>query len=220
MHRTQHLIAQTALTRSWKRKSLSYLIFVELFAAVFTVVSFQLSTEQIEPGNQVGGHASACKADWTNLAPPRSVIWPTLSTWCCEQKATSVLSTSTRLVSTEPLSRTSRRTRSHTASPLCERPRCTVRRQELNCPPCRINGAIKCAFRRVQELYVLTWPPGGDTVDGSVVGHCMIIMRREGGLLLGVPASGFLSPADLQLAPDQPEEDAVFGPHTTMTVLQ
>lgn len=70
----------------------------------------------------------------------------------------------------------------------------------------------------VQELYVLTWPPGGETVDGSVVGHCMIIMRREGGLLLGVPASGFLSPADLQLAPDQPEEDAVFGPHTTMTV--
>lgn len=67
----------------------------------------------------------------------------------------------------------------------------------------------------VQELYLLSWPivPGGG--EESQLGYCYVILRREGGFLLGLP-KGLMSPEDLAVGVSSPE--GVVGPSTTLSV--
>ena len=66
-----------------------------------------------------------------------------------------------------------------------------------------------------QEVYQLAWPveAGGEDAHSSL---CMVIMKREGGVLLAVP-SGFIPPEALQLASSH-DGGALLGPHTVLSV--
>ena len=60
-----------------------------------------------------------------------------------------------------------------------------------------------------KELYVLGWPPDAETAS---FGLCMVIMKRTGGMLLGLPV-GFIPLVDLQGGGAD-----LVGPHTTLSV--
>ena len=66
-----------------------------------------------------------------------------------------------------------------------------------------------------QDLYVLNWPIDVPAEDASA-GLCHVIMKRPGGLLLGVPP-GLIPPEALQGAAAQ-GEDALLGPHKVLAV--
>ena len=66
-----------------------------------------------------------------------------------------------------------------------------------------------------QDLYVLNWPIDVPAEDASA-GLCQVIMKRPGGLLLGVPP-GLIPPEALQGAATQ-GEDALLGPHKVLAV--
>ena len=66
-----------------------------------------------------------------------------------------------------------------------------------------------------QEVYLLGWPIGAQTED-VLVSHCMVVMKREGGLLLALPA-GLLPQEELQLASSH-DGGALLGPHTVLSV--
>ena len=68
-----------------------------------------------------------------------------------------------------------------------------------------------------QDLYVLRWPVDVPP-DESNAALCLVIMKRPGGFLLGLPL-GFLAPEVLQsAAASLTEEDALLGPHTVLSV--
>ena len=66
-----------------------------------------------------------------------------------------------------------------------------------------------------QEVFLLSWPLSASQEDAHV-SLCMVVMKREGGILLGLPA-GFLPPEDLQLASSL-DGDTLLGPHTVLSV--
>ncbi len=76
------------------------------------------------------------------------------------------------------------------------------------------------SFRSLQEglvtLYVLRWPPGTVGEEDGLSGLCMVIMKRQGGAMLGLPA-GLIPMEELQgasaLAPD-----SVLGAHSVLVV--
>ena len=41
-------------------------------------------------------------------------------------------------------------------------------------------------FSQEKRRYILEWRPDGEQ-DGQVEGHALVVMKREGGLLLAVP---------------------------------
>ena len=61
-----------------------------------------------------------------------------------------------------------------------------------------------------KELYVLGWPPESDVAS---FGLCMVIMKRSGGMLLGLPM-GFIPLVDLQGG----GVAGAVGPHTVLSV--
>ena len=65
-------------------------------------------------------------------------------------------------------------------------------------------------------LYVLRWPIGAQGEEDGLLGLCMILMKREGGVLLGLP-SGLVPLSDLQVASAAPL-DAILGAHTVIAV--
>ena len=67
----------------------------------------------------------------------------------------------------------------------------------------------------VQELYHLSWPLVPSQLEESQLGYCYVIMRREGGLLLGIPRQ-LMSAEDLAVGVSSP--DGVVGPSTTLSV--
>ena len=66
----------------------------------------------------------------------------------------------------------------------------------------------------VQELYHLSWPLVPSQLEESQLGYCYVIMRREGGLLLGIPRQ-LMSAEDLAVGVSSP--DGVVGPSTTLS---
>ena len=66
------------------------------------------------------------------------------------------------------------------------------------------------------DYYTLTWPLDTVGQDDAMVAIAVVVMRRQGGLLLGLPI-GFIPVEDLQAASDQAEE-SLLGPHNTFTV--
>lgn len=48
-------------------------------------------------------------------------------------------------------------------------------------------------------LYVLRWPIDAQGEEDGLLGLCMVLMKREGGFLLGLP-SGLIPFSDLQVA--------------------
>lgn len=65
-------------------------------------------------------------------------------------------------------------------------------------------------------LYVLRWPIDAQGEEDGLLGLCMVLMKREGGLLLGLP-SGLIPFSDLQVASAAPL-DAILGAHTVVAV--
>ena len=66
------------------------------------------------------------------------------------------------------------------------------------------------------DYYTLAWPLGTAGQDDALVSVALVVMKRNGGLLLGLPV-GFIPVEDLQAASDQ-ESGSVLGPHTTFTI--
>ncbi len=66
------------------------------------------------------------------------------------------------------------------------------------------------------DYYTLTWPLDTIGQDDAMVAVAVVVMKRQGGLLLGLPI-GFIPLEDLQAASDLAEE-SLFGPHNTFTV--
>jgi len=76
-------------------------------------------------------------------------------------------------------------------------------------------SAVTSLQEGFQDLYVLNWPIDVPAEDASA-GLCQVIMKRPGGLLLGVPP-GLVPPEALQGAATQ-GEDALLGPHKVLAV--
>ena len=72
--------------------------------------------------------------------------------------------------------------------------------------------ALTALESRIEEPYVLLWPPGGQ--DG-LASQAYVVMKRRGGLLLAVPPM-YLPASVLQQS--TAEEDFVFGLHTKLVV--
>ena len=66
------------------------------------------------------------------------------------------------------------------------------------------------------DYYTLTWPLDTMGQDDAMVAVAVVVMKRQGGLLLGLPI-GFIPLEDLQAASDLAEE-SLLGPHNTFTV--
>ncbi len=66
------------------------------------------------------------------------------------------------------------------------------------------------------DYYTLAWPPDTAGQDDALVSVALVVMKRNGGLLLGLPV-GFIPVEDLQAASDL-ESGSVLGPHSTFTV--
>ena len=66
-----------------------------------------------------------------------------------------------------------------------------------------------------QEVYLLCWPIDVPLEDG-MSGQCMVVVKREGGVLLAVPL-GFIPTEALQAAA-QHAEQSLLGPHTVLTI--
>ena len=64
--------------------------------------------------------------------------------------------------------------------------------------------------------YVITWPPG-ESIDGSRQAPVVVLMRRPGGMLIGLP-NGFLTPEDLAFEWGTDEPELVFGPGARLSV--
>ena len=67
----------------------------------------------------------------------------------------------------------------------------------------------------IQELYHLSWPLVPALGEESLMGYCYVILRREGGFLLGIP-KGLMSTEDLAVGVSNPS--GVVGPSTTLIV--
>ena len=67
----------------------------------------------------------------------------------------------------------------------------------------------------IQEMYLLSWPLAPSVAEESMQGYCYVVMRREGGLLLGIPKD-LMSGEDLSAGVLAPE--GVVGPSTTLSV--
>ena len=65
--------------------------------------------------------------------------------------------------------------------------------------------------------FQFTWPPEMVGQDDAIVAQAIIIMRRQGGALLGLPV-GFLPLDVLQRAAVEEGEDWDFGPHALLSV--
>ena len=65
-------------------------------------------------------------------------------------------------------------------------------------------------------LYVLRWPIDAQGEEDGLLGLCMVLMKREGGFLLGLP-SGLIPFSDLQVAAAA-HLDAILGAHTVLAV--
>ena len=74
--------------------------------------------------------------------------------------------------------------------------------------------------RSLQEglvsLYVLRWPPGTVGEEDGLSGLCMVVMKRQGGVMLGVPA-GLIPMEELQGA-SALSTDSVLGAHSVLVV--
>ena len=90
---------------------------------------------------------------------------------------------------------------------------CPTWAQELLCP-LRLCNRVVSVQEGGQEVYVLRWPLDVDPAYANY-GSAMAIMKRGGGLLLGLPAE-MNPPQALQLA--SAEGEALLGPHTLPTV--
>lgn len=65
----------------------------------------------------------------------------------------------------------------------------------------------------IQELYHLSWPLVPVLAEESLMGYCYVILRREGGFLLGIP-KGLMSAEDVAVGVSNPT--GVVGPSTTL----
>ena len=72
--------------------------------------------------------------------------------------------------------------------------------------------ALTALESKIEEPYVLLWPPGGQ--DG-LASQAYVVMKRKGGLLLAVPPM-YLPASVLQQS--AAEDDFVFGLHTKLVV--
>ena len=76
----------------------------------------------------------------------------------------------------------------------------------------------KCTFPMelsCVKVYQLAWPADAQAED-ALLSLCMVVMKREGGVLLAFP-SGFIPPEALQLASNH-DGGALLGPHTVLSV--
>ena len=76
-------------------------------------------------------------------------------------------------------------------------------------------AAVSSIQEGFQEVYLLCWPIDVPLEDG-MSGQCMVVVKREGGVLLAVPL-GFIPTEALQAAA-QHAEQSLLGPHTVLTI--